>query len=274
MKFVSEKRDLLFSTVRIETLDSDGEAVGVGTSFVVSDPRSPPGHELFLVSNKHVIQSGWTSHIFFTRRKADGAPELGTPVILRVDGFEPQWQGHPDEDVDVAVMPLSWQLQLIAKDNTQLFIHPISLDDVATDEHVAGLSIASPVLFVGYPDGMFDEVHCTPVVRQGCVATPAELDFNGMPVFLIDASVFPGSSGSPVFAYERAWDGGLADIRLLGIISAVLTQRTDGEVEWAPAPTASLPIASFHQMIDLGLVFKARLIGEAIAEFWRKNPRP
>ena len=271
MKLRSQGKQLLFCTIRIETTAVDGTPVGSGTSFVFRDPDSVSGHELFLVSNKHVIKSGWNAYLFFTKQSEDGKPILGDYFTVHMEGFEVQWCGHPNENVDVAVMPLSWQLDFIAKDNCRPFLRPITADDLASDDDIVKLDIASPVVFVGYPNGMFDQKHYTPIVRQGFVATPAELDFNGEPVFLIDASVFPGSSGSPVFLYEHSWDGDIARIKLLGLISAVFTQRTDGEIQWMPAPTNVVPIPTVRQMIDLGIVFKARLIRETIAHFWRMN---
>lgn len=271
MKLRSQGKQLLFSTVRIETTAVDGTPVGSGTSFVFRDPDSVSGHELFLVSNKHVIKSGWNAYLFFTKQSEDGKPILGDYFTVHMEGFEVQWCGHPDENVDVAVMPLSWQIDFIAKDNCRPFLRPISVDDLASESDFVKLDIASPVVFVGYPNGMFDQKHYTPIVRQGFVATPAELDFNGEPVFLIDASVFPGSSGSPVFFYEHSWDGDIARVKLLGLISAVFTQRTDGEIQWMPAPTNVVPIPTVRQMIDLGVVFKARLIRETIAHFWSQQ---
>ena len=271
MKLLTQGRQLLFSTVRIETKSIRGEPVAAGTSFVFSDPDSDPGHELFLVSNKHMIESGWIGYLFFTGRGADGRPVVGSPFILKFDGFSSQWHGHPNPDVDVAVMPLSRQLDLIAKDNQEAFLTPIASADVSTEEDLEAIDIASPVLFVGYPNGMFDQKHYTPIVRQGFVATPPELDYDGEPVFLIDASVFPGSSGSPVFAYGQSWGGNVVNAKLHGVISAVYTQRTDGEIEWVPAPTNIVPVPSVDQMIDLGVVIKARLIRETIADFWRTS---
>ncbi len=140
-------------------------------------------------------------------------------------------------------------------------------EDLATPDF-DDIDVARSVLFVGYPDGMFDQKHFTPIVRQGTIATPPELDFDDKPVFLIDASVFPGSSGSPVFSYSRSFKGQIVEAQLLGIISEVYTQRVDGEIEWRPAPTQKVPFPSMQQMIDLGVVIKAPFVREAIADFW------
>jgi len=271
MKLLSQGRRLLFSTVRIETKSVAGAPVGAGTSFVFCDPDSLTGHELFLVSNKHMIESAWIAYLFFTSCDADCQPSVGSPFFLQLEGFSSLWHGHPDPNVDITVMPLSWQLDLIAKDGKRAFLTPISPADVPTDQELEGIDVASPVVFVGYPNGMFDQKNYTPIVRQGFIATPPELDYGGAPVFLIDASIFPGSSGSPVFSYAHSWDGNIASAKLLGVISAVYTQLTDGQIEWRPAPTDVVPVPSINQMIDLGVVFKARLIREVIADFWLAN---
>lgn len=265
-------KQLLYTAVRVETTLQDGSK-GTGTSFVFHDQASPPGQQLFLVSNKHVIEGAQTAHFFFTPKDAKGEPMLGKPFFIRNDIFSMQWHGHPDENIDVAVMPLSWQLDVFAKNGQAAYLRPISLDDVAGPSVLENLDVTASVLFVGFPNGMFDEVHYLPIVRRGSVATSPELDFNGEPIFLIDASVFPGSSGSPVFTVGDGLVGGTPALKLLGIISAVYTQATDGRISWQPAPVNQIPVPTIDQMIDLGVVYKARCIREAITSFWRENAK-
>jgi len=265
-------KQLLYTSVRIETKFRDG-STGEGTSFVFHDAASPQGQQLFLVSNKHVVAESETGLIFFNEKSANGEPLLGEPFYLKIDGFSSQWYGHPDDSVDIAVMPLSWQLDLVGKDGKIAHLRPVSLNDVADPSVFENLDVTAPVLFVGFPNGMFDEKHYLPIVRRGFVATSPELDFNGQPVFLIDASVFPGSSGSPVFTVGDNFVGGTPALKFLGVISAVYTQATDGHISWQPAPTNQVPIPTIEQMIDLGVVFKARCVREAISSFWSRNSK-
>jgi hypothetical protein len=261
-------KQLLFTCVRIETTYADGSS-GVGTSFVFQDAASPEGKQLFLVSNKHVVAKSIMGIVFFTEKSADNQPILGKPIHLQLDSFASQWHGHPDEAIDIAVMPLSWQLDLLAKGGKTPFIRPILANELADPSVFEGLDVSAPALFIGFPDGMFDEKHFLPIVRRGHVATSPDLDFNGSPIFLIDASVFPGSSGSPVFSVGDNLIGGTPALKWLGVISSVYTQSTDGRITWQPAPTRRVPIPSIDQMIDLGVVVKARCVRETISSFWR-----
>ena len=77
------------------------------------------------------------------------------------------------------------------------------------EETVLDIGLVEEILFVGYPSGISDQFHNLPVARRGITATPASVDYEGRPVFLIDASVYPGSSGSPVFIYNTdGWTNG------------------------------------------------------------------
>jgi hypothetical protein len=40
-----------------------------------------------------------------------------------------------------------------------------------------------------------------------------------------------------------------------------------------PAPTQVTPVMEYRHMIDLGVVFKAHLITETMADWWRKHKR-
>lgn len=172
-------KQLLYTSVRIETTSRDG-STGCGTSFVFRDQASPPGQDLFLASNKHVVESSDTCYIFFTSQGQDGQPKLGEPFFVRNDMFSVQWHGHPTASVEVAVMPLSWQLDLIAEGGQKAFLRPVSLDDIAAPGTLENIDVAAPVLFVGFTNGMFDERHFLPIVRRGDASPASPLRAPGL----------------------------------------------------------------------------------------------
>ena len=51
---------------------------------------------------------------------------------------------------------------------------------------------------IGYPRGYYDTFNQYPIVKSGNIASGWSLKFDNKPYFLIDAKLFPGSSGSLV----------------------------------------------------------------------------
>lgn len=131
-------------------------------------------------------------------------------------------------------------------------------------------------MFVGYPSGIWDHKNVLPVARRGMTATPSYVDFNGTKTFLIDASVFPGSSGSPVFIY---YAGGHPDkegnlyagnrMHFMGIVAKVYQRLEQGEIRVVDIPTAQKYLAEINQMIDLGIVYKAETVKECVEHYLR-----
>jgi V8-like Glu-specific endopeptidase len=94
-------------------------------------------------------------------------------------------------------------LNSLQSQNKAAFFRSISDDVFLTEEIANGLSSIEGITFIGYPRGISDQKNNLPIIRQGITSTPIWNKFNDKPVFLIDASSFPGSSGSPVFIYNQ-----------------------------------------------------------------------
>jgi hypothetical protein len=106
------------------------------------------------------------------------------------------------------------------------------------------------VLFIGYPDGRYDQANNLPILRAGKIASLPKVDFDGKPEFLIDAQVYRGSSGSPVFARI----GG--EYRLVGMVGRSHTCGTPLQIVDA---TLQPGIELF---LGLGVVYKPKAILE------------
>ncbi len=142
--------------------------------------------------------------------------------------------------------------------------HNIPKDD---SDIVTGCEIR----FVGYPAGNIDSIHFTPIVRVGALATPLRLDFSGQPKFLIDASVYHGSSGSPVIIYDEVrfrMHAGMLQSQserylLLGVLIETLCLPVDGKMR-VDEVSHMKAIPVIDQVINLGVVVKAQKIQEVI----------
>ena len=268
MKVETLVEQLLFATLRIQTSHT------VGTGFVVShkwgDNQSGP----FLVTNKHVVEGSSEGHLRFTVADQTSEalkPTLGKSTSITLSEKAWEWTGHPSEYIDVAVLPLAPAVNHLNELGRKPYYRSIPTDLMPSQSALDELDAVEEVLFVGYPSGIFDNTNNLPIVRRGSTATHPSVHYEGKPVFLIDASVFQGSSGSPVLIHDigswRRRDGALmAGQRslLLGILSRAFFRETDGTFTFEEVPAAVKPVVRTNQMIDLGIVYKASTILEAI----------
>ena len=273
MKVATAAEHFLFMTLRIETERS------VGTGFIFEHKWKCPqtGSELtgvFLVTNKHVIANTDKGAIRFTlRTDDDSGPELGKYFGVKIARHQWNWwAGHPMEDVDIAVFPLNPTFKMLAARGVKPFFSCVDAKLLPENSPFGDLNALERILFVGYPDGVYDAINNLPVIRSGITATPPGVDYKGRPMFLIDASVFPGSSGSPIFAYDRgAWLSGTSEwtvgserVVFLGVLAAALFCKSDGSLEFRDIPTATQAVPVNREMIDLGVAYKAVTVVETI----------
>lgn len=219
---------LFFTTVRITTEHPDG-ATGVGTGFLYNVPTSADQEATFLITNKHVIAGAATATIHFMGAvdTAMSAPALGVLHRVTVTAPETAATGHANPDVDVTVMPVTFWINQLRNAGRNVFFRAISPSMSLTPTSALELDAIEDLTFVGYPNGLFDASNGLPIARRGLAASPLEVDYEGKPIFLVDAAVYPGSSGSPIFVLETGGyasrDGSLivgGRLIWLGVIAA------------------------------------------------------
>jgi hypothetical protein len=268
--------NILFTTVRIEaTLPDNSISTGTGSIFSY---QKGDNHYPFVVTNKHVIEGSAKGKLFFI--KSDGEkPILGKDLTVQFPDFENLWIGHPQKDIDVAIMPFGPVLNELDKRGDQIFFRSITQDLIPSDEVVREeIDAVEEVVFVGYPIDIYDTKNLLPVVRRGITATPISINFEGEPAFLIDASVFPGSSGSPVFlcnigSYSPKGKGLVVASRIffLGIVASVFVRKDLNTIELIDIPTRKVPVVVTTEVVDLEKVYKSVLIRELIEQFLKEQ---
>jgi hypothetical protein len=262
IKFDKFEEQVFLNTVFIENL-SDNET---GTGFLVVKKINETESKFLLFSNKHVfwgkkdkdnLNAEKDLRITLHKTEADGSYKLGTvhKINLHIKRGQPGYYEHPDLSVDVGCVNISSVYGTV----------PIGMRNIELEKFIdfdlSMVFASQKIVFVGYPKGFFDNINFLPVVRSGFIASIPSTNFQGKKQILIDAQVFPGSSGSPVFVETN---GGY---KLLGIISEVPIKKLDFlEIEIDKKKVAekvenvsekvSIPI----QFIGLGMLYKNETI--------------
>ena len=270
MEIDSIAKRLLFCTVRVDTELEDGSA-GSGTAFIITH-RHANGTTPFIVTNRHLVEGVRRGGLVFTQVR-DGKPAFGQRFQLNIDDFAAAWFFHPDPEVDLAIVPLR-PLERAARElGIELYYHAIDSTSIPDAAATRSFDALEEVLFVGYPSGMWDEVNLMPILRRGTTATPLELDFEGQKQFLIDAAVYPGSSGSPVFVVRddplRPRGDGARSIWFAGVVAAVFFREEANQIVPGPVPAHNAGQSVASEMIDLGLIIKSDSVREVIDAFVR-----
>ena len=160
---------------------------------------------LWLVTNRHVlIQHGQiATSIIFHHRKITANGFEWVPIPLSGDDLKSRCRFHQDQSVDVATVSIQ-DVMTKAIYPTPAGERPMVYSAVREQDFPGtskiNVEVGDDVLVVGYPRGFYDDFCKFPIVKSGIIASHWGMPFGGKPYFLIDAKLFPGSSGSLVIS--------------------------------------------------------------------------
>ena len=148
----------------------------------------------FLVTNRHVLE-GLTNAYIRVNPKERKVPE-DYELELKSNAGK-LWFAHPDAAVDVAVYPGS--MAFFQERGMQVDFFPND-QVVAGRSKLVDLGVAEGdfVYVLGFPMGLVGVERNLAIVRQGVLARVSDALLNPSHNYLIDAFIFPGSSGGPV----------------------------------------------------------------------------
>jgi hypothetical protein len=176
-------------SVGLRQTDAGGKQhfVTAGSAVIVALDE----HHACLLTAKHVFSQpdkGYTPTQVFLRipqSQPRTEDDLGVPLVLALNG-RTLWRGADDADLAVVALPDL----TVYRD-----LHGINLSDFGDEKDL--YQGASVVVF-GYPELLGPDYQTTPISRGGIVAWTnpnGPLDHT----FLVDANIFSGNSGGPVF---------------------------------------------------------------------------
>lgn len=246
---------LLYTTVPIFSHNKDN-SYSSGTGFIFSVRESESTIPL-LITNYHVLENA-VAGFFELHIAENGSPSNKS---IRVQFDKNIISGNKLGDLDLIVVPLATTLNAFYSNNVEVFFRSVDQKMIPTQSQWDNFSAIEDVTFIGYPNGLYDEKNKLSIIRKGITATPVWNDFQGEEVFLIDAGVFPGSSGSPVFIFNdgsyHTNDGIIIGNRLLfvGVISQTMLRTS----------------LSSKEYLDLGKVISSRALYRELEKFIKNN---
>ncbi|POZ63898.1 S1 family peptidase [Chromobacterium alticapitis] len=280
-EFIHPIAQLVHSTVRIECTDLENRtSSGSGYIFVFceADGKGIP----CVVTNKHVVEGATRGTFHLTLKKKDGTPDLGNYEAVVLNDLGKYCVPHPIDAIDLAAFPIGSILNSASKAGRAYHFVPLGKNVLASNDLLESLPPMEEIVMIGYPNGLWDQLHNLPIIRKGITATHPKLKLNGKPEFLIDAACFPGSSGSPVFLANIgsyvSLDGTLhtgTRVALLGTLYAGPQHTTTGEIVVVDVPTDTKPIAVGHIPNNLGYVIQASellVLEEAVRKALEPTP--
>lgn len=253
-----------------------------GTGFLLFSEVGISKAKVYLVTNRHLLPPEGQAKDIQLRlvvRQNNGASkieEISVPIVGNDGKYLPSVRLHRDPATDVAVVNIATAAfgskfqSLIEAIQTGKYLNSSML--MPTQKMRAeGIGVGSQVYILGYPAAIFDPRNVSPVLRVGVISTDPLEGFNFNPElrrsmsfpehingFLLDANIYPGSSGSlVVLSSENCGCSKAPAARpyILGIVSG------------------SIPIfdASLHSYsrIGLGMVYSADTIKEVLDSFSR-----
>ncbi|HHT7225278.1 S1 family peptidase [Bacillus thuringiensis] len=263
---ISASEQLMYSTIRIECQLSNG-GISTGSGYIVNMSSEEGVPIPVLVTNKHVIRDATTGILHFHTEDEQKQPILGTYETVHIPDFENLWILHPEEEVDLCVLPLGPTFHSLLDSGTNVYYLGLDKNLIASDDLLNNLTTVEDILMVGYPNGIWDSTNNFPVFRKGITATHPFFDYRGKEIFMIDCACFPGSSGSPVFLFNQGVyptkDGGSTigtRVALLGTLFAGPQHTTEGRIVTVDIPTRQVPVPVSTIPNNLGYVIKAKKI--------------
>ncbi|MDK9870503.1 S1 family peptidase [Staphylococcus sp. IPLA37011] len=252
------------------TTDKNSSGTGFFYEFIYSKDTTIP----VILTNKHVIEESSSIRITLSKNEYFSSENK---IVEKEDFLLKDLQNrivnHPNGDIDLCAIIIADMLKKFQDESVKMDIAFLNDKNLPNINDLEDLKFAEEVIMIGYPNGISDTFNNFPVFRKGITATHPAIKFDGTPHFLIDMTIVPGSSGSPVFLYnatgystksgEFIFNG--ERLMFLGINKAVFIADNFGEIKEVQEPTKLISHSTIG--INLGIIINSLEINEIKKEF-------
>lgn len=241
--------------VAIGKKNQDGTTFWIGTGFLfgnyaLTEQTGEKKYNLFFVTNKHVLKDQKELVIRFNPQ--DDKPAIDYPVSLNDENGKPIWVGHPNNEIDIAVIKVD--ANILKRDGIKYSFytsddHSFTIDKLKENHVTEG----DFVYVLGFPMGLVAQERQYVILRSGTIARIRDLYEKRSLDFVVDAFVFPGNSGGPVIVKPELMriEGTDANNKsaLIGVIKSYIPYR-----DVAISEQTGLPRIIFEDNSGLSIV--------------------
>lgn len=258
MPIMTPAENLLYTTIKL-TAFNGGVPKGTGTGFMFA--FAPNGDQVIpcIVTNKHVLEGADMVRARLHFGKNDRPTGEYVNCDFDISGGVPFW--HPNPNIDLCAFAYTDIIRQAEAQGKTIFFRYLDMSIVPESDEWEYFDALEEVVMIGCPNGLSDETNNLPISRRGITATSLTKDYNGKPEFMVDMACFPGSSGSPIFLYDKNgyWDRkknsynlGAPRLKLVGILYAGPLIANDGRIV-----LSHMPRVEISSMMHLGNAIKA-----------------
>lgn len=270
---------IILTKLQVKGLIYSGSASGFYYNELEADTGAEGSHwvkveKQWLITNRHVVFNIVDGNeylvdklVFCLRKQTDSGIDW-VPITVKKTDLEKILHIHGDSRIDVVAIDVTDLLSKIIFGNpSEGIMIPTALSDrnLPCNAKVT-IDVTSDIVVASYPKGFYDTANKFPIVKSGIIASAWGFKFNGLPMFEIDAQLFPGSSGGlviskpsniSVFNKQMHYSPDNKQFVFLGIYSGEYTWKE--AVEYEPGKKREV-----SRSYGLGNVWYADLVQEII----------
>lgn len=217
----------------------------------------------WLVTNRHVVlykdkdDPSQTEYLptkmQFMVRDIKNDRVIWQPITLDTKEILDRLKLHQNSEVDVAMINVTDILMEYANSKEHLISFYGVTSDNLPNNNPLKINVGDDVLVAGYPKTFYDTTNQYPIIKSGVIASRWGSHFKGQPYFLIDAKLFPGSSGSIVITKPQ----------YIAVIDEKVKYSKDGDFVLLGIYSGYLPVTFTSEDTDpfnVGIVWYSSLI--------------
>ena len=255
--------------------EKNGNKNWIGTGFLFGNLllKTADGknkYNTYLVTNKHVIKNNESIIVKFNPQTDQSSKDYS--IKLKNDDGSNIWTGHPDDDIDVAVIRVKFKILIDEGMKFKFF---------QSDKNVFSSSVMQKegfiegdfVYILGFPMGIVTTDRQYVFSRSGTISRIRDLYEKRSKDYVIDAFVFPGNSGGPVLSKPESMyltgTKACTVSRLIGIIKNYIPY-----IDVAFSKQTQRPRITFEENTGLTLVEPVEHIIETINEDLKRKKLP